>query len=100
MRAIVRNCASAALRSGSRQRENIEGPSGCGLRLEIRHDAEEAERTGRIARVKVAGDDGPCPAAYPRQDGDIFMPVRPTIGHRLADDPGAGLELPFELACL
>src|SRR6202008_142464 len=26
--------------------------------------------------------------------------VRPTIGHGLADDPGAGLELPFQLACL
>src|SRR3984957_15242134 len=28
------------------------------------------------------------------------MPVRPPIGDRLADDAGAGLELPFQLACL
>src|SRR5277367_276883 len=91
---------SAAFRSGFRQGEDIERPSGCGFRLEIRHDADHAERAGRIVRVKVAGNDGARPAAYSRQDGDIFVPVRPAIGHRLADDPGAGLELPFELACL
>src|SRR5580700_10824649 len=99
-RAIGRSRAMTAHRSGFRQREYIERPSGCGLRLEIRHDADHAERAGRIARVEVAGDDGARPAAYSRQDGDIFVPVRPAIGHRLADDPGAGLELPFELACL
>src|SRR5579863_2494163 len=97
-RAIGRSATTA--RSGFRQGEDIERSSGCGLRLEIRHDADHAERAGRITRVKVAGDDGARPAAYARQDGDIFAPVGPAIGHRLADDPRAGLEPPFELACL
>src|ERR1700733_5969388 len=99
-RAIGRGRAMTPHRSGFRQGEDIERPSGCGFRLEIRHDADHAERAGGIARVEVAGDDGACPAAHPGQDGDILAPVRPTIGHRLADDPGAGLELPFQLACL
>src|ERR1700728_4614747 len=99
VRAIDRSRATTAHRSGFRKREHIERPSGCGLRLEIRHNADHAERAGRIARVKVTGDDGARPAAYPRQDGDIFVAVRPAIGHGLADDPGAGLELPFEFAC-
>src|SRR3984957_9242831 len=98
--AIGRSRATTAHRSGLRKREHIERPSGCGLRLEIRHNADHAERAGRIARVKVAGDDGARPAADPRQDGDIFVAVRSAIGHRLADDPGASLELPFEFARL
>src|SRR5271156_712378 len=98
--AIGRSRAMTFDRSGFRQGEHIERPSGCSFCLEIRHDADHAERAGRVARVKVAGDDGARPAAYSRQDSDIFVPVRPAIGHRLADDPGAGLELPFEFACL
>src|ERR1700754_488395 len=89
---------AAARRSGFRQGEDIERPSGCGFRLEVRHDAGHAERAGGIPRIKVAGNDGACPAADPRQDGDILVPVRTTIGDRLADDPGAGLELPFQFA--
>src|SRR6202042_1808395 len=100
VRAIDRSRATTAHRSGFRKREHIERPSGCGLRLEIRHNADHAERAGRIARVKVTGDDGARPAAYPRQDGDIFVAVRSAIGHRLADDPRASLELPFEFARL
>src|SRR5271154_6612151 len=99
-RAIGRSRAMTADRSGFRQGKYIKRPSGCSLRLEIRHDADHAERAGRIARVKVAGDDGACPAAYARQDGDVFVAVRPAIGHRLADDPRSCFELPFELACL
>src|ERR1700733_571866 len=99
-RATGSSRAMTARRSGFRQGEDIERPSGCGLRVGTRHDAIHAEGAGRIARVEVAGDDGACPTAYARQDGDIFAPVRTTIGHRLADDPGAGLELPFQLACL
>src|ERR1700743_2732977 len=99
-RAKGRSRVAAAHRSRFRQGENIERPSGCGFHLEIRHDAVHAERAGGIPRIKVAGDDGACPAAYPRQDGDIFVPVRPTIGYRLADDPGASPELPFEFASL
>src|ERR1700758_4832712 len=98
--AIGRSRATTAHRSGFREREHIERPSGCGLRLEIRHNADHAERTGRIARVQITGDDGARPAACPREDSDIFVAVRPAIGHRLADDPGAGLELPFVFACL
>src|ERR1700735_95423 len=63
--AIGRMRAMTAHRSGFRQGEDIERPSGCGFRLEIRHDAVHAERAGWIARVEVAGDDGACPAAYP-----------------------------------
>src|SRR5271166_4017066 len=98
--AIGSRCGPATFGSGSRQGEDIERPSGCSLRFEISHDADHAERAGRIARVKVAGDDGARPAAYARQDGDILVPIRPAIGDGLADDPGAGLELPFEVACL
>src|SRR6201999_4423481 len=88
-RAKGRSRVAAAHRSGFRQGEDIERPSGCGFCLEIRHDAGHAERAGGIPRIEVAGDDGACPAADSRQDGDIFVPVRPTIGYRLADDPGA-----------
>src|SRR5271156_3635150 len=61
--AIGRSRAMAPRRSGFRQREYIERPSGCGFRLKIRHDADHAERASRIARVKVAGDDSARPAA-------------------------------------
>src|ERR1700728_154537 len=75
-RAIGRSRTITADRSGFRQGEDIERPSGCGFRLEIRHDAVHAERAGGIPRIKVPGDDGACQAADPRQDGDIFVPVR------------------------
>src|SRR6201994_771325 len=91
---------AAARSSGFRQGEDIERPSGCGFRLEIRHDAVHAKRAGGIPRIKVARDNGACPAADPRQDGDVFVAVRTTIGDGLADDPGAGPELPFEFAGL
>src|ERR1700751_1385780 len=99
-RAKGRSRVAAAHRSGFRQGEDMERPSGCGFRLEIRHDAVHAKRAGGIPRIKVAGDDGAWPAADPRQDGDIFVPVRTSIGDRLTDDPGASLELPFQFACL
>src|SRR3984957_10249108 len=99
-RAIGRSCVPAVRRSGFGESEDIERPSGCGFRLEICHDADHAERAGRIPRVKVAGHDGACPAADPREDGDVFAPVRTTIGDRLADDPGASPELPFRFAGL
>src|ERR1700742_1279995 len=99
-RAIGRSCVPAVRRSGFGESEDIERPSGCGFRLEIRHDADHAERAGWIPRIKVAGHDGACPAADPREDGDVFVPVRTTIGDRLADDPGASLELPFQFARL
>src|ERR1700760_5149253 len=75
-----RSRVAAACRSGFRQGEDIERLSGCGLRLEIRHEPVHAKRTGGIPRIKVAGDDGARPAADPRQDGDVFAPVRTTIG--------------------
>src|ERR1700751_2226920 len=99
-RAKDKSRVAAAHRSGFRQGEDIERPSGCGFRLEIRHDAKHAKRAGGIPRIKVAGDDGARPAADPRKDGDIFVAVRTTISDRLADDPGASLELPFQFACL
>src|ERR1700733_16050142 len=99
-RAKGKSHVAAACRSGFRQGENIERPSGCGFRLEIRHDAGHTKRAGRILRIKVAGDDGARPSADPRQDGDVFVPVRTTIGDRLADDPGASPELPFQFARL
>src|SRR5206468_1750369 len=40
------------------------------------------------------------PATDTRKDGDILVPVRAAIRDRLADDAGAGLELPFELAAM
>jgi len=90
-------------RSGFRKREHIERPSGCGpssLRSAI--TPIMAERAGRIARVKVAGRTTAARPSRlpPDRIGDIFVAVRPAIGHRLADDPGAGLELPLEFTCL
>src|SRR6201994_765166 len=82
-RAKGRSRVATARRSGFRQGEDIERPSGCGFRLEIRHDAVHAECAGGIPRIKVAGDDGAGPAADPRQDGDIFVPIRATISDRL-----------------
>src|ERR1700752_5400578 len=99
-RAKDKSRVAAAHRSGFRQGEDIERPSGCGFRLEIRHDAVHAKCAGGIPRIKVARDDGARPAADPRQDGDICVPVRTSIGARLTDDPGASLELPFQLAGL
>ena len=43
-------------------------------------------------------DDRAGPAADAGQDRDVLPAVRPAIGDRLADDPGAGLELPQQLA--
>src|SRR3984957_19699809 len=91
---------AAARRSGFRQGEDIERPSGCGFRLEIRHEPVHAERAGRVPRVKVAGNDGARPAAHPREDVHLLVPVRPTIGSGVPDDARAGLELPFQLPCL
>src|SRR6202035_4663469 len=99
-RAIGRSCVAAVRRSGFGESEDIECPSRCGFRLEIRHDAVHAKRAGGIPRIKVAGHDGAGPAADPRQDGYVFVPVRTTIGYRLADDPGASSELPFQFARL
>src|SRR3984957_12534546 len=73
--------AMTAPRSGFRQGGYIERPSGCGFRLRARHNPDHAVLACRVARVKVTGDDGSPPAAYPRQDGDIFVPIRPAIGH-------------------
>src|ERR1700730_16036396 len=99
-RAIGRSCVAAVHRSGFGESEDIECSSGCGFRLEIRHDAVHAKRAGGIPRIKIAGHDGACPAADSRQDGDVFVPVRTTIGYGLSDDPGASLELPFQFARL
>src|SRR3984885_13728412 len=99
-RAKGKSRVAAACRSGFRQGEDIERPSGCGFRLEIRHDAVHAKRAGGIPRIKVPGDNGACPTADPREDGDVFVPVRTTIGDRLADDSGASLEPPFQFTRL
>ena len=80
------------------KREDIERPSRGGPVFQVGHGADEAERRGLVARVEVAADDGARPAADAGQDGDVFVPVRPAIGDRLADDAGAGLELPFQFA--
>src|ERR1700722_6057668 len=60
-RTIAESRSVATRRSGFRQGEDIERPSGCGFRLEIGHDAVHAKRAGGIPRIKVPGDDGACP---------------------------------------
>src|ERR1700760_2665061 len=99
-RAIGRSCVATVHRSGFGESEDIERPSRCGFRFEIRHDAVHAKRAGGIPRIKVARNDGARPATDPRQDGDIFVPVRTTIRDRLPDISGSGPELPFQFPCL
>src|SRR5215204_4983739 len=82
----------------SRKAEHMEGSSFRGRVLQVAHGVDEAERRGAVADVEVAGDDRTRPAADAGQDGDVLLAVRPAIGRRLADDPGAGLELPQRLA--
>ena len=40
----------------------------------------------------------PAHPPTPEKNGDVLFAVRSAICHRLADDPGAGLELPEHLA--
>src|ERR671913_1629153 len=89
---------SVSTRSALRKAEHIERPSFRRDVLQVAHDVDEAEGRGPVAHVEVAGDDGARPAADAGEDGHILAPVRPAIGGRLADDAGAGLELPQQLA--
>src|ERR1700722_11638577 len=95
-RAKGKSRVAAGCHSGFRQGEDIERPSGCGFRLEIRHDAVHAKCAGRIQRIKVPGDDGACPAAAPRRqvllDGpDRLVLYRIPGGELAAIATGAGL---------
>src|SRR4051794_34816850 len=76
------------------EREDIERPAAaCDLR-QVLHRIDKAERGGAVARIEHGRHDRPGPAADPGQDRDIFLAVRAAEDRRLADDPGAGLELP------
>src|SRR3954447_3551662 len=85
--------SSAALR----QLEDIERSSLRRGLLEICHGIDEAERRGAVAWIEIARDNGAGPAADAGQHGHVLMAVGPAIGHRLADDPRGGLELPQDL---
>src|SRR3954454_11622034 len=80
----------------SRKREHIErAPLGRALR-QIAHRVDEALRPGAVARIEIVRDDRAGPPADAREDRDVFLAVRAAIRNRLADDPGACLELPQE----
>src|SRR5690349_21386175 len=97
-RAAAGAASSSSAASSLGQAEDIERPAlGGGIR-QVAHHLAPAERGTGIARVEIGGDDRAGPSADAREDGDILVPVRATIGGGLADDPGGGLELPQDLA--
>src|SRR5215211_7673665 len=83
-----------------RETEHIQRASLGGRLLEVAHGVDEAERGGAVARIEVAGHDRAGPAADARQDRHVLAAVGAAVGGRLADDPGAGLELPQQLTGL
>jgi hypothetical protein len=42
-----------------------------------------------VPRIEIAGHDDAGPTAHSRQDGDVFVSIRPAVGDRPANDPRA-----------
>src|SRR5215207_40391 len=66
----------------------------------VTEGAERAETGGRILGADTGGDTDTSPAADTRVHGDVLLPIRGGVGHRVADDARRGLELPEDLAAL
>ena len=64
---------------------------------EVGHRIHETQRGRAIHRVQAAGHDRAAPATHARKHRHILFPVGTLVGHRLADNPGAGFELPQRL---
>src|SRR3982750_3007641 len=83
-----------------RQRENMEHAAFDGVLRQVAHGVGEAQADGAVPRVHFLGDRDAGPAADAGENGDVLLAVGAAEGDRLADDSGAGLELPQELAAL
>src|SRR5215216_4796556 len=66
---------------------------------EIAHGIDEAQRGAAVTGIKIAGNNGPGPAADARQHGDVLFAVRTAVSDGLTDDARAHLKLPERLAC-
>ena len=97
--------------SGERQRRRQRPAQQCGQREDIEHASRGGasasgrpwRRRSRAAAVASRGSRSPetiAPAQPPTPESTATycLPSGPAIGDRLADDPGAGLELPQQLA--
>src|SRR4051794_41062868 len=80
------------------QSERVEHPALRRVLPEVAHGVGESESGRAVAGIELARDDGARPAAHAAEHRDVLLAVRAAVGDRLADDSGAGLELPEELA--
>src|SRR3954464_6810936 len=76
------------------KREDIQHASLVGVLRQIFHRVAEAERDGCVSRIQSAGYDRAGPTAYPGEHCDVLLAVWAFVTYRLADNSGAGLELP------
>src|SRR3954468_6282650 len=98
--ALVASTTSMIATSRLRQAGDIKHASLRRCFLQIRHRIDEAKRRGAVTGIEIARHNRAGPAADTAQHGHVLMPVRSAVADRLADDPGARLELPHRRACL
>src|SRR6187551_1925978 len=76
------------------EREDIEHAPESRVLLDLFHRPDDAERRIGIVDRHVRRRDGAHPASNPGIDRDVLLAVGADVGDRIADDAGAGLELP------
>src|SRR5690606_9797157 len=76
------------------QPEDVEHAARARVVLDALHGAYHAQRRVRIVVGDVGKRRRAHPAADPGIDGDVLLAIRTEVRDRVADDPGAGLELP------
>src|SRR5690606_30266419 len=86
--------STAMAANGRLEAEDIEHVPGVRVVLDVLHRADDAERGVRVVDRHGRIGDRAHPPADPGVDCDVLPAVRAEIRHRVADDPGAGLELP------
>src|SRR5689334_9100380 len=79
------------------KREDIQHSSLRGHFRKIADGIHETKGGGRVARIQPAGDDGADPSADAGENGDVLLAIGTLERNGLADDPGAGLELPQDV---
>src|SRR3954466_420929 len=74
--------------------EDIECSSFLGLAGQILHRIHKSSRARGIAVVEVATDDRSGPPANSRENRDVLLVIRASIGHRLTDNSRGRFILP------
>src|SRR4051794_10039098 len=97
---LFRRCMTGVLTIRAAEFEDQQLAPAGGVERQILGRTDKTERAVAHPRIDLGVGHHTRPAADARQDRDILLSVGPAIGDRLADEPGAGSELPQHVPVL